>query len=333
MLSEQGVKEVTLLGQNVNSYTDFSQPLIITTRNPTDQDQDQDQDPFALHYAKGFKSVYKPKRSGASTFADLLDAVASVDPEMRIRFTSPHPKDFGDDVLEVIAARHNVCKQLHMPAQSGSSDVLLRMKRGYSREAYDALVRHVRSVLPGVALSTDMIAGFCGETEAEHAASVDLMKSTRYDMAFLFAYSERQPTYASKYLKDDVHEDIKNSRLQELIEAYRQGLAEGAVEELGRRHLVLVEGPSRRSPSNLTGRTDTFKRVVFPNTPVPASYSGLDERDTSEGPLVVLQPGDYVAVQVMEAGGGTLGVKPLARTSIGEFVGVHGSAVPLETYI
>eukprot|EP00878_Enallax_costatus_P021379 GHUV01022629.1.p1 GENE.GHUV01022629.1~~GHUV01022629.1.p1 ORF type:complete len:498 (+),score=140.32 GHUV01022629.1:314-1807(+) len=204
-LSQQGIKEITLLGQNVNSYADFSAAAAAAgpqqhhqqpphSRSTTDQQHSQQ-----LYYAPGFRSVYQPKRQGAVGFAELLERVASVNPEMRVRFTSPHPKDFTDDVLGVISSLPNVCNYLHMHAQSGSTSVLERMKRGYSREAYDALVQRARVVVPNVALSTDIITGFCGETEEEHQATVDLLRNMRYDNAFLFAYSEREKTYASRH--------------------------------------------------------------------------------------------------------------------------------------
>lgn len=325
ILSEQGFKEVTLLGQNVNSYADFGgkRPNVRGGQNNKSSDTPIT-DGFEAHYAPGFKSVYVPRRQGATTFAELLDAVARVDPEMRIRFTSPHPKDFADDVLSVMALHHNVCKQVHMPAQSGSTSVLSRMRRGYGREAYDTLVSSVRARLPGVALSTDMIAGFCGETEEEHKMSVDLLRQHKYDQAFLFAYSEREKTHAARHFEDDVSQETKLRRLQELIETYRAGLLDRGAEEVGRTHLVLVEGPSKRSEGALTGRTDTFKRVIFDDTAIPARYS-----DPAGQPLVKLSVGDYVAVKIVEGGGGVLKGVPLGRTTMSEFVQKHGSAVPL----
>ncbi|GAB4822700.1 hypothetical protein N2152v2_009746 [Parachlorella kessleri] len=375
MLSGQGVREVTLLGQNVNSYADLSQAQQrLAAAAPGGAGAASACDPFAV-YAKGclgssslakvaltvcpegFRSVYKPRRDGTVSFAELLDRVAAADPEMRVRFTSPHPKDFSDEVLQVIASRPNVCKQLHMPAQSGSSAVLERMRRGYSREAYDALVAHVREAIPAVALSTDIISGFCGESEEDHAATLDLMRRTGFDQAFMFAYSDREKTYAAKHLQDDVPEEVKGRRLAEVIAAFREGLHQRCQQEVGRRHLVLVEGSSRRSEADLTGRTDTFKRAVFPDLPVPASYAavasaGLLARQlaaagvtavgeaaaaaaaagTPAGPLVRLQPGDYVAVEVIGATGGSLLAVPLARTSIAEFVAMHGTPAPLEVW-
>ncbi len=199
------------------------------------------------------------------------------------------------------------------------------MNRGYSREAYDELVAHIRSEVPGVALSTDMIAGFCGETEEDHLASVDLMQSIKYDLGFLFAYSLRDKTHAAKKYNDDVSEGIKKQRLQELIVAYRQGLSELAADEVGRRHIVLVEGPARKSENQLTGRTDTFKRVVFDDVKVSRSYLNTSVEQ------VYLRPGDYVAIQIIDGGtGGTLKGTPLGRTTIQEFTALHGTTVPLD---
>lgn len=167
LLSQQGVKEVTLLGQNVNSYRDLSKSSDIYIQNQT-------------NLAKGFKTVYKSK-IGGRRFADLLEKVADVNPEMRIRFTSPHPKDFPDEVLHVIKSRNNICKNLHMPAQSGNTNVLNRMRRGYTREAYIELVDHIRYILPEVSLSSDFICGFCGETEEEFEDTISLMEIVKYD--------------------------------------------------------------------------------------------------------------------------------------------------------
>uniref|UniRef100_A0A1D2A981 CDK5RAP1-like protein n=1 Tax=Auxenochlorella protothecoides TaxID=3075 RepID=A0A1D2A981_AUXPR len=313
-LSDSGFKEVTLLGQNVNSYADFSAAGEAARATFGAPDEEV--------YAQGFRSVYRPRRAGAVSFAELLDRVAEIDPELRVRFTSPHPKDFSDAVLRVIADRPNVCTQLHMPAQSGSSAVLAAMRRGYTREAYDALVDRVRAALPGVALSTDMISGFCGETPADHAASLDLMVRHAFDAAFTFAYSDRERTHAARHLADDVAPAEKLRRLGELVAAHRAGLHRRAAEERGRTHLVLVEGASRRSPAVLTGRTDTFKRALFADVAVPGGLAPGSRP-------VRLAPGDYAAVRVVAATGGALRAVALARTTLTEFVAVHGSALPL----
>ncbi|PNF27510.1 CDK5RAP1-like protein [Cryptotermes secundus] len=180
-LAEQGVKEVTLLGQNVNSYRDLS-AMDYYGGLPSDRE---------THLAEGFHTVYKKKKGGLR-FVDLLDKVSSIDPEMRIRFTSPHPKDFPDEVLELIRDRSNICSSLHMPAQSGNSAVLKRMRRGYSREAYFDLICHVRQLIPNISLSSDFICGFCGETDEEFEDTLTLMSEVKYNMAYLFPYSMRE---------------------------------------------------------------------------------------------------------------------------------------------
>ncbi|XP_045018581.1 mitochondrial tRNA methylthiotransferase CDK5RAP1 isoform X2 [Bubalus bubalis] len=181
-LSEQGLKEVTLLGQNVNSFRDNSEV--------------QFNNAVSTNLSRGFSTNYKAKQGGLR-FAHLLDQVSRIDPEMRIRFTSPHPKDFPDEVLQLIHERDNICKQIHLPAQSGSSRVLEAMRRGYSREAYVELIHHIRESIPGVSLSSDFIAGFCGETEEDHLQTVSLLREVQYNIGFLFAYSMRQPSKRS----------------------------------------------------------------------------------------------------------------------------------------
>jgi tRNA A37 methylthiotransferase MiaB len=260
-LAGEGYKEVILLGQNVNSYHDRrgAQDRSVTGagRGVTDSAEHSrgGDDAFSRYYADGFSSVYKPTRTrdGALRFAELLSDVADVDPEVRVRFTSPHPKDFPDEVLRLIAERRNVAKQLHMPAQSGSTSVLARMRRGYTREAYVELATRARALIPNVALSSDFIAGFCGETEEEHRDTLDLMRLARYEHAFMFAYSEREKTAAHRRLADDVPEEVKKRRLAEIIDAQRRGAAEANEEEVGRTHLVLVEGASKRSEDDAVG--------------------------------------------------------------------------------
>lgn len=176
MLAEQGIKEITLLGQNVNSYRDLS----------ADPNREA-----VTKMVDGFKTVYKTK-VGGMRFAELLERVAETVPDVRIRFTSPHPKDFPDDVLNVMKRYPNICRNIHLPIQSGNNSVLERMRRGYTREAYLALVDHIRNTLPGIGLSSDFICGFCGETEDEFADTLSVMEKVRYNMAFMFAYSMRE---------------------------------------------------------------------------------------------------------------------------------------------
>jgi len=197
-------------------------------------------------------------------------AVAEAAPDARIRFTSPHPKDFPDALLRAVADTPNVAKQLHLPAQSGSDAVLRSMRRGYTDDAYRALVDRARETIPGVALSSDFIAGFCGESEADHDATVALIEDIRYDMAFLFAYSSRDRTPAQRRLDDDVPADVKNRRLNEIIAAFRAGRDELSHEAVGETHLVLVEGAPKRAPAGadgtfVTGRNDGYRKIVFPD--------------------------------------------------------------------
>ena len=331
-LSDEGVKEVTLLGQNVNSFADMSMSSggdssgdVGTRIGTTGLSGNHGSDPFERYYAPGFVSVYKPKRDGAVRFAELLDAVADVDPEMRVRFTSPHPKDFPDEVLRVIAERPNVTKQLHMPAQSGSSSVLERMRRGYTREAYLDLVARARRDIPGVALSSDFISGFCGETEEEHADTVSLMHLVGYEKAFMFAYSMREKTAAARRLNDDVPEHVKKRRLAEVIDAQRAGAEAANALEIGRVHCVLVEGRSKRSDERMSGRTCTNKRVIVDGVDTAAEYD-VTEGSQHSSPTVRMNSGDYVAVRIDRAGANTLYGTPLGRTELGRFHRIHGGS-------
>ncbi len=268
-LVDKGVKEVCLLGQNVNGYHDSSEAS--AKLFPTSSYQ----------VADGFNNLYKSKNRNApgARFHDLLAAVSDLSPELRIRFTSPHPKDFPLEVLQEIAKRDNICKSLHMPAQSGSTSVLKRMRRGYTRESYLELVERTREIIPGVTISTDMITGFCGETEEEHQDTLSLMETVAFDQAFMFAYSMRDKTHASYNMTDDVPEEVKNRRLQEVIEVFRRKLREkNQAMETFQQRLVLIEGDATRSTPEApmwTGRTDGNKRVIFSasNTVLPSIYS------------------------------------------------------------
>ncbi|GAB5569278.1 mitochondrial tRNA methylthiotransferase CDK5RAP1 [Prionailurus iriomotensis] len=242
-LSEQGLKEVTLLGQNVNSFRDSSEV--------------QFNNAVSTNLSRGFSTNYKPKQGGLR-FAHLLDHVSRVDPEMRIRFTSPHPKDFPDEI--------------------------------YSREAYVELVHHIRESIPGVSLSSDFIAGFCGETEEDHLQTVSLLREVQYNMGFLFAYSMRQKTRAYHRLKDDVPEEVKLRRLEELITVFREEATKANMASVGCTQLVLVEGHSKRSATDLCGRNDGNLKVIFPNVEM--------EDVSNSGVRVRAQPGDYVLVKI-----------------------------------
>jgi tRNA-2-methylthio-N6-dimethylallyladenosine synthase len=222
-LGERGFKEVTLLGQTVNSY----------------RYEDMD-------------------------FADLLEEIVTIDGLERVRFTSPYPIDFTPKLIETMARHDKICKYLHLPVQSGSETVLARMKRGYTRVEYEALVEQLRTAMPDVALSTDVIVGFPGETEEDFELTMELMEKIRFDFAFLFKYSEREGTYAARKLADDISEAVKGDRLKRLIELQERISAEIFQQRIGSVGKVLVDGPSRRNPDDLCGRTDDFKMVVFP---------------------------------------------------------------------
>lgn len=259
-LSDEGYKEVTLLGQNVNSYKD-----------------------------------------GEHTFTRLMDEASLINPEIRFRFSSPHPKDFPDDLLHLIAERPNLCNYIHIPAQAGSDTMLERMRRPYTREQYLTLIEKMKAIIPGLSLSTDIIAGFCGETEEEHEQTMSLMKQVEYDLAYMFAYSERERTLAYRKFEDDVPEEVKKRRLSAIINQQMAIQKERNKLELGNRHLVLVEGTSKRSDEQMSGRSDTNKMVIF------------DRKD--------FQKGDYVEVEVVDSTSATLLAKPIRKTTIVEFYG------------
>ena len=227
-LEQKGYKEVTLLGQNVNSY------------------------------------LFEPQDGSAPiNFPQLLRKVAETVPEMRIRFTTSHPKDMSDETLHVIADVPNVCKHIHLPVQSGSNRILKLMNRKYTREWYLERVDAIRRIIPDCGLTTDIFVGYHSETEEDHQMSLSLMRECRYDSAFMFKYSERPGTYASKHLPDDVPEDVKVRRLNEMIELQNELSAESYRNDIGRVFEILVEGTSKRSKEQLFGRTEQNKVVVF----------------------------------------------------------------------
>ncbi|XP_058066551.1 CDK5RAP1-like protein [Anopheles bellator] len=304
-LASEGIREVTLLGQNVNSYRDTS------TIGPSDP-----KDVSLL--APGFRTVYKTKVGGLR-FAELLSELAETVPDVRIRFTSPHPKDFPRDVLETIARYPNVCSSLHLPAQSGSTTVLERMRRGYSREAYLSLAMEVRKVIPNVTLSSDFICGFCGETEAEFADTISLIEQVGYHAAFLFAYSMREKTTAHRRYSDDVPDEIKQERLLRMIAAFRREAKRLNEEFVGRTELVLIEGYSKRSRADLAGRNDGNVKVIVPAGPIASS-----PQSPSNGWLRSVGVGDYIAVRITAANSQILKGEPLYHTTITEFYSNNG---------
>ena len=242
-LRDRGFKEVTLLGQNVNSYLP---PLAPKGKAP-------------LSPPEG-GTIEAPSGGG---FAYLLRLVAEEAPEMRIRFTTSHPKDMSDETLKVIAEMPNVCRHIHLPVQSGSDRILKLMNRKYTREWYLDRVAAIRRIIPDCGLSTDIFVGYHSETEEDHRQSLDLIREVGYDSAFMFKYSERPGTYASKHLPDDVPEEVKLRRLNELIALQTEMSALQNRKDEGREFDVLVEGFSKRSREQLCGRTEQNKMVVF----------------------------------------------------------------------
>ncbi len=235
-LFENGYREVTLLGQNVDSY----------------------------RWNMSSKGVIKDEDQPTTDFAQLMEMVAQIHPDLRIRFSTSHPKDMTDDVLEVMAKYDNICPYIHLPVQSGHTDVLERMNRGYSREWYLNRIDAIRRIIPNCAISTDIISGFCGETDEEHQATISLMETVKYDYAYMFKYSERPKTLAERKFTDDVPETVKGERLKEIIDLQTKHSKEWNEKEIGNIHHVLIEGPSRRSDDQLCGRNGRNAMVVFP---------------------------------------------------------------------
>ncbi len=245
----KGYKEVTLLGQNVDSYL--------------------------------WKSATE-----TVTFAGLLARIADIAPDLRVRFATSHPKDISDEVIYTMASRPNICRHIHLPVQSGSTRMLEKMRRKYSREWYLERVSKIREVMPDCGLTTDVIAGFCSETEEDHGETLSLMDAVGFDWAFMFAYSDRPGTLANRTMQDDVPADVKNRRLNEIIELQNRKSLERYRAQIGRKVQVLVEGPSKRDPKELCGRASNNMMCVFP--------------------ALNLKPGDYTEVTVVDSTSATL---------------------------
>ena len=251
-LWENGYKEVTLLGQNVDSYF---------WKSPEGEEHNVN-------------------------FAQLLEMVALISPEMRVRFSTSHPKDISDEVIYTMARHENICKHIHLPVQSGSSIMLEKMRRKYNREWYLERVDKIRSVIPDCGITTDVIAGFCGETEQDHQDTLTLMEKVVFDSAFMFAYSNRPGTLASRKYEDDIPYEEKTRRLNEIIALQGRMSLKSNEKEVGRILKVLVEGPSKKNPDELCGRASSNKMCVFP----------------SRGE----KPGDYCEVEVVSVTSATL---------------------------
>lgn len=252
-LFERGYREVTLLGQNVDSY-----------------------------------KWENPETGKVVHFAELLEQTALVHPDLRIRFSTSHPKDITDEVLHTIAKYDNICNYIHLPVQSGNSNVLERMNRTYDREWYMERVQAIYKIIPDCAISSDIITGFCNETEQEHQETLSMMSFANYSMSYMFAYSERPGTPAAKKFQDDVPEEIKKRRLAEVIHLQNQLSYQHNIADIGKTFKVLIEGDSKRSDQEFKGRNSQNKVIVFPK-----SKNNL-------------KPGDYVMVQVTDATSATL---------------------------
>ena len=252
-LFEQGYREVTLLGQNVDSYYWLDEAADRTV-----------------------------------TFAALLERVALIDPALRVRFSTSHPKDITDEVLHTMARYENICNYIHLPVQSGSTRVLQLMNRTYTREWYLAKIDRIRSILPGCGLSTDIIAGFCTETEEDHQDSLSLMEYARYDMSYMFFYSERPGTLAARRYTDDIPEEVKRRRLDEIVKLQNRLSLQRNREDVGKVFEVLIEGDSKKSAADWRGRNSQNKVVVFPK-------AGS-----------AFKKGDYARVRIEDCTGATL---------------------------
>jgi len=240
ILFADGYREVTLLGQNVDSY----------------------------RWNLTSKGEIKSETEATTNFAQLLEMVALVSPELRVRFSTSHPKDMVDEVMHMMASYENICPYIHLPVQSGNTEVLERMNRGYSREWYLDRIAAIRRIMPDCAITTDIISGFCGETEEQHQETLSLMDEVIYDYAFMYKYSERPKTLAERRFEDDVPDDVKGRRLEEIINKQLKHSLILNERQIGSIHKVLIEGHSKRSTEDYCGRTGGNKMVIFPKSSV-----------------------------------------------------------------
>ncbi len=273
-LFENGYKEVNLLGQNVDSY------LWKECREGAAEEV----------------SAGDAKEGEVVNFARLLEMVAAISPELRVRFSTSHPKDISDEVISTIAAHENICRHIHLPVQSGSSRILEKMRRKYDREWYLERVAKIREVMPDCGLSTDVIAGFCSETEQDHQDTLSLFEQVCFDSAFMFQYSERPGTLASRHYPDDVPPEVKTARLNEIIALQTKMSLRSNQKDMGKTFKVLIEGPSKRNPDDLCGRAGNNKMCVFPSMAAERATKGL----------APLGAGNYVNVKVVDCTSATL---------------------------
>lgn len=257
-LFEAGYREVTLLGQNVDSY----------------------------RWNMNSKGEIKDAEQATMNFAELMENVAQVNPLLRVRFSTSHPKDMSDEFLQVMAKYDNICPYVHLPVQSGSNDVLLRMNRGYTREWYLGRIAAIKKYIPNATISTDIITGFCGETEEDHQATLSLMEEVKFDFAYMYTYSERPKTLAERKYEDDIPEEVKSRRLTEIIALQRANSLLSNEKQVGQIQEVLVESVSKKSADEFAGRNPFNARVVFPKKDVKA--------------------GDYITVKINSCTSATL---------------------------
>lgn len=250
-LFEKGYKEVTLLGQNVDSYN------------------------------------WEDEAGANITFAQLLELTAQVSPELRIRFSTSHPKDITEDVVWAMKKYDNVCNYIHLPVQSGNSRILDKMNRTYDREWYLNRVNMIQSIIPDMAFSTDVICGFCSETEEEHQETISLMEEVKFDYAYMFIYSERPGTLAARKYEDDIPHDVKKRRLAEVIDVQRRHSLESNQKDLGKTYRVLIEGTSKKSADQQKGRNDQNKMIIFnSNGDAPGTYVNVKVNDCTSATLL-----------------------------------------------
>ncbi len=257
-LFNSGYREVTLLGQNVDSY----------------------------RWNMTSKGEIKDEAIGTTNFAQLMEMVALISPELRVRFSTSHPKDMTDEVIEVMAKYENICSYIHLPIQSGNTEMLKRMNRGYSREWYLDRIAAIRRIIPDCAISTDIITGFCDETEEEHNDTLSLIKEVKFDFAFMYKYSERPKTLAERRYEDNIPEEVKSARLTEIINLQLSQALASHQAQIGKTHKVLVEGFSKRSDDFLSGRNDYNSKTIFPRG--------------------AAKKGDYVLVKITDCTSATL---------------------------
>jgi tRNA-2-methylthio-N6-dimethylallyladenosine synthase len=263
-LYENGYREVTLLGQNVDSYRFSTDPTLV-----------------------GKKLVEAKYGEGVVNFARLLELVAQIAPDLRVRFSTSHPKDMTDDVLHMMAKYHNICKYIHLPVQSGNSRVLEMMNRTYNRDWYLQRIEAIKRIVPEASISTDIITGFCSETEEEHKDTLSIMEQVRYSMAYMFYYSERPGTLAAKKYADDIPEAVKKRRLQEVVDLQMEHSYQYNKNNIGRVYEVLVEGTSYRSDEHLFGRNTQNQVIVFPKGDLkPGMYVNVKVTDCTKATLI-----------------------------------------------